>query len=74
VDQVISIYAGTKGFLDDVPLASVREFETKMQEYFKTVGKPVWDELNTKRSLDGDTEKKLADAIKAFKSSFVAKK
>ncbi|MCC6951814.1 MAG: F0F1 ATP synthase subunit alpha [Phycisphaerales bacterium] len=74
VDQVISIYAGTKGFLDDVPLASVREFETKMQEYFKTVGKPVWDELNTKRSLDGDTEKKLADAIKAFKSTFAAKK
>ncbi|MCE7973848.1 MAG: F0F1 ATP synthase subunit alpha [Leptolyngbya sp. PLA1] len=74
VDQVISIYAGTKGFLDDVPLASVREFETKMLEYFKTVGKPVWDELNTKRSLDGDTEKKLADAIKAFKSTFVAKK
>ncbi|MFZ2874053.1 MAG: F0F1 ATP synthase subunit alpha [Phycisphaerales bacterium] len=74
VDQVISIYAGTKGFLDDVPLASVREFETKMQEYFKTVGKPVWDELNTKRSLDGDTEKKLADGIKAFKSTFAAKK
>jgi len=74
VDQVISIYAGTKGFLDDVPLASVREFELKMLEYFKTVGKPVWDELNTKRSLDGDTEKKLADAIKAFKSTFVAKK
>lgn len=74
VDQVISIYAGTKGFLDDVPLAHVREFETKMLEYFKTVGKPVWDELNTKRSLDGDTEKKLADAIKAFKSTFAAKK
>jgi hypothetical protein len=45
-----------------------------MLEYFRTSGKPVWDELNAKRSLDGDLEKKLADALKAFKSTWAAKK
>jgi len=70
VDQVVSIYAGTKGYLDDVAIADVREFEKGMLEYFKGVAKPVWDEINAKRALDGETEKKLEGAIKAYKSAF----
>jgi F-type H+-transporting ATPase subunit alpha len=70
VDQTISIFAGTKGLLDDVDVASVRDFEGKMLEYFRTSGKPVWDELNAKRALDGDLEKKLTNAVNAFKSTF----
>jgi len=74
VDQVISIFAGTKGYLDDVPVTDVREFETKLLETFQTINKPLWDEMNQKRSLDGDLEKKLEHAIKTFKSGFVAAK
>jgi len=70
VDQVISIYAGTQGFLDDVALTSVREFESKLHDSFRTINKPLWDELNTKRALDADMEKKLKATIGAFKSSF----
>ncbi|NUQ68201.1 MAG: F0F1 ATP synthase subunit alpha [Phycisphaerales bacterium] len=70
VDQVISIYAGTQGFLDSVDLKDVREFEAKLLDSFRTLNKPVWDELNTKRALDADMEKKLKAAIGAFKSSF----
>ncbi|MCC6675611.1 MAG: F0F1 ATP synthase subunit alpha [Phycisphaerales bacterium] len=73
-DQVISIFAGTKGYLDDVPVADVREFESRLLETFQTINKPVWDELNQKRSLDGDLEKKLEHAIKTFKSGFKATK
>ena len=39
----------------------------------KGSGKPIWDEIASKKSLDGDTEKKLEAAIKAFKSTFKAK-
>jgi F-type H+-transporting ATPase subunit alpha len=73
-DQVISIYAGTKGILDDVDLAAVRQFEDGMLEYMKTMGKAVRDELEQKKALDADLEKKLEAAIRAFKSGFVAKK
>ncbi len=66
-DQVVSIYAGTKGFLDDVAAAKVPAFEKAMLAYFQTSGKPVWDEINQKRALDGELEQKLADAIRAFK-------
>jgi F-type H+-transporting ATPase subunit alpha len=72
-DQVISIYAGTKGFLDDVPVPSVRQFETGLLDYFHGQAKPVWDELNQKRAIDGDLEKKIEAGIKTFKSGFKAK-
>ena len=71
-DQVLSIYAATKGFMDDVPVTSVRQFEEGMQEYFRTVGKATRDELDQKKALDGELEKKLEAGIKAFKSSFKA--
>ncbi len=69
-DQVISIYAGTKGLLDDVPVNQVAAFEKAMLNYFTTVGKPVWNELEAKKELTGDLEKKLVDAINAFKSNW----
>jgi len=72
-DQIISIFAGTKGLLDDVPVANVREFENGLIEYMSTLGKPVREELNQKQAIDAGLEKKLEDAIKAFKSTFKAK-
>jgi F-type H+-transporting ATPase subunit alpha len=70
VDQVISIFAGTKGFLDDVSGAHVADFEKAMLNYFQTAGKPVWNALNEKKALDGDLEKRLSDTIAAFKSTW----
>jgi len=72
-DQIVSIFAGTKGLLDDVPVANVREFENGLVEYMSTLGKPVRDELNQKLAIDAALEKKLEDAIKAFKSTFKPK-
>jgi F-type H+-transporting ATPase subunit alpha len=72
-DQIISIYAGTKGLLDDIEVAKVREFETGLLEYMSTLGKSVRDELDQKKALDAGLEKKLEDAIKAYKSTWKAK-
>ncbi len=69
-DQVISIFAGSKGFLDDVPVNQVAAFEKSLLEYMTTVGKPVRDELDQKKALDGDLEKKLTDAIAQFKGQW----
>jgi F-type H+-transporting ATPase subunit alpha len=71
-DQTISIYAGTQGFLDDVPVTSVRAFESGLLKHFQNVAKPVWDELFQKKALDADLEKKLKDEISKFKSGFKA--
>ncbi len=70
VDQIISIYAGTKGFLDEVPVAKVGQFEKAMLEYFTTAGKPIWNELRDKKALDAGLEKKLSEAITHFKAGW----
>ncbi|MCW5764944.1 MAG: F0F1 ATP synthase subunit alpha [Phycisphaeraceae bacterium] len=69
IDQVISIFAGSKGFMDDLPVSSVREFEKGLLEYMRGVGKPVRDELEQKKDIKA-VEKKLEEAIRAFKSMF----
>ncbi|MFK7884416.1 MAG: F0F1 ATP synthase subunit alpha [Phycisphaerales bacterium] len=69
-DQIISIYAGTKGYLDNVDLDKVAAFEKSMLEYFQSAAKPVWDELDASKSLDGDLGKKIEDAIAAFKAGW----
>ncbi|MBL8990701.1 MAG: F0F1 ATP synthase subunit alpha, partial [Phycisphaerae bacterium] len=69
IDQVISIFAGSRGFMDDLPVSSVREFEKGLLEYMRGVGKPVRDELEQKKDIKA-VEKKLEEAIRAFKSMF----
>jgi F-type H+/Na+-transporting ATPase subunit alpha len=70
VDQVISIFAGSKGLLDDVKLTDVRDFENGLLAYFKGPGKGTWEELNQKRAIDAALEKKLSDEITKFKATF----
>jgi F-type H+-transporting ATPase subunit alpha len=69
-DQIISIFAGTKGYMDDIPVSSVRAFEDGLLNYFKGQGKAVYDELDQKKAIDAELEKKLEAGIKTFKSGF----
>ncbi len=70
VDQVISVFAGSKGYLDDVAVTDVRQFEMDLLKFFQASGKPAWNALNEKKALDAETEKKLEEAIKSFKSTW----
>lgn len=65
-DQIISIYAGTKGFLDKVPADKVAAFETAMLAHFQGVGKPIWDELHEKNAIDDGLAAKLEEALRTF--------
>jgi len=65
-DQIISIYAGTKGFLDKVPVDQVAAFEKGMLEHFQNVGKPIWDELYEKNAIDDGLAAKLEESLRSF--------
>jgi F-type H+-transporting ATPase subunit alpha len=69
-DQIISIFAGTKGFMDDIPVPSVRAFEDGLLNHMKGIAKPVYDELDQKKALDAELEKKLTNEISKFKAGF----
>ncbi|MHB1156328.1 MAG: F0F1 ATP synthase subunit alpha [Phycisphaerales bacterium] len=73
IDQVISIFAGSKGYLDDVAIDRVRAFEKGLLEYFQTTAKSVRDELATKKAFNDDLTAKMNDAVKNFKAGFTAK-
>ncbi len=70
VDQVVSIFAGSKGFLDDVAANQVAAFEKGLAHYFSTTAKGVWKELDEKKTLDAGLEKKINDAVAAFKAGW----
>ena len=70
IDQIVSIFAGTRGFLDNVEVKDVAAFEKALLEYMRASGQSVWDELSQKKALDDDLTKKLTDAINAFKEGW----
>jgi len=69
-DQVLIIYAGAKGFLDDVKIDRVGEFETAMLEHFRVQAKSVRDELEQKKALDDDLTGKIESTIRDFKAGW----
>ncbi len=69
--QVASIFAATRGYLDDIPVAAVSRFEAELLEYLKTEG-GVLEAIRTQKQLDKDLEEKLRSAIEAFKKGFSA--
>ncbi len=71
-DQVISIFAGTRGYLDDLPVDQVRGFEQGLFEHFHTTARELWQEVADKQAVDGDLEQKLADEVSGFKKNWVA--
>ncbi|MFM2047423.1 MAG: synthase subunit alpha, partial [Actinomycetota bacterium] len=67
-EQVVSIFAGTKGYLDDIPVADVRRFETELLEWVRSRHGAMLSELrgNTKADVPAD----LAGVVTAFKAQF----
>lgn len=70
VDQVLSIYAGAKGYLDDLPLPRVAEFEEELLKHFRDEFPEVRNELIEKKQMDDALESKIAEIIKNFKTRF----
>ena len=71
-NQVVTLYAGTKGFLDEIAIENVQEFEAAMQEFMKTQKVDVLDEIRETQTLGKETEAKLIAAIEEFKKTFKA--
>ncbi|QCB94286.1 F0F1 ATP synthase subunit alpha [Cellulomonas shaoxiangyii] len=69
-DQVASIWAGTKGKLDDVPVADVRRFESEMLEHLRR-NTDVLTTIGSTGKLDDATVEALGAAIDDFRMSFL---
>jgi F-type H+-transporting ATPase subunit alpha len=69
-EQVVSVYAGTKGYLDDVATTDVRSFETHLLELMNTSNTDLMAKIATGKKMDDATTKALEKAIEQAKNSF----
>jgi F-type H+-transporting ATPase subunit alpha len=69
-EQVVSIFTGTKGYLDDVAVSDVRRFENELLEHMRSRHSSVLSGI--RQDPKADVPKDLADIVKSFKASFIA--
>ena len=70
-DQILSIFAGTKGYLDDLPVARVLEFERGLLRHFHDEHPELIEELAREKKIGDALDGKLREVIAAFKAAFV---
>lgn len=68
--EVVSVWAGTTGELDEVPVEDIRRFETEFLDYIQSGHKGIYDAIRETRDLSDDTVTALKDSITEFKKGF----
>ena len=68
--QVISIWAGGNGYLDDIPVEDVQRFETELLEFMDASHPDVGEHIRNEGTLPDEVEAKLKAAVEQFKSRF----
>jgi F-type H+-transporting ATPase subunit alpha len=68
--QIVAIYAGTNGYLDDLPVEAIRKFERELYAYMDREKPDILKEIKEKKALDDDLKKRIDEALKEFKSKF----
>lgn len=69
-NQVVIIYAGAKGFLDNIPTEKIVSFESELYIFIETKYPQILENIKTKRALDATIEDMLNRALDEFKSNF----
>ena len=67
-EQVVSLYAGTRGFLDSLPIARINDFERQMLDAVRAEGS-ILASIREKREIVKETD----DKLKAFLGDFAKK-
>ena len=70
--QVISIFAGTQGYLDDLPINKVLEFEAALHRHVQDEFPEILDEIESSGQMSDDTTEKLRKVITDYKTQFTS--
>ena len=71
-NQVVIIFAGSRGFLDDIPASSIGKFEAELYPYIEAKYPEIFEEIRSKKTLEKDLEENLIKALNDFKATFAA--
>jgi F-type H+/Na+-transporting ATPase subunit alpha len=72
--QILIIFAGTNGYLDDLPVDQVRDFEMELYKYVDTANPNLLAAIMEKKTLDDALKADMHSVIKAAKEQFAAVK
>jgi F-type H+-transporting ATPase subunit alpha len=70
--QVMIIFAGTNGFLDDLKVEQIRGFEDGLYKYLDTAQTDLLKAIVEKKTLDDDLKNRIKEALKEYKENFIA--
>jgi len=70
--QVLIVYSGTSGVLDDLPVTQLRKFEIGLFAFMENAHPSILPEIREKKALSDDLKKKINAALAEFKTRFVA--
>jgi F-type H+/Na+-transporting ATPase subunit alpha len=70
--QILIIYAGTNGFVDELPLTALKKYEQELNSFIESKHPDIFADILKKRELDGDLRAKLNKALEEFKGIFKA--
>jgi F-type H+-transporting ATPase subunit alpha len=71
-EMIVSIWAGTTGELDEIPVGDIRRFEQELLSHLRHNHKEILDAIGENNDLPDDTVEALKQAIAQFKQSFLA--
>jgi F-type H+-transporting ATPase subunit alpha len=71
-EQVTSLFAATRGFMDDIPVDAIRRFEDELLDFMRNSKATVLNDIKTKQALDDALTSQLSAAIEEFKKGFRA--
>ena len=70
VQQIISIFAGVRGLVDDIPVADIQKFESGLINFIEDKHQSLVEKIGAAKKLDDDSEAQLRAAIEEFKGLF----
>ena len=72
--QILIIFAGTNGYLDDLAIDQLRDFEGELYKYVETSNPGLLRSIMEKKILDDNLKAEMARVVKEFKETFVAER
>ncbi len=68
--QIASIFLGTQGFMDDIPVDAVRDFDKKLMDFIEGTHNAVYRDIKEKKEITDTTREKLLQALTEFKATY----
>ncbi|MCE5335018.1 MAG: F0F1 ATP synthase subunit alpha [Desulfobacteraceae bacterium] len=68
--EVVSLYSGTRGFLDSIPVDKIAQYEQQMLAFIERKYPEIFTELKEKNKIEDALDQKMSDALKEFAGTF----